>query len=334
MLLGWRTERKSYARIAGQRLAWLSVCSFLLGMLLGGATLLLPPDEGYWEVLNEIPKTDYWFAAFELSFSLVCLVSYAATWELLAGRRLWHSLIAVVSVTNLLYHFPPLMIVIGQLADRSSRISADSLDRAALVKLMLRSEVVAPWLHFVLASLAVAAAIALWLLASQRKGKNGLTAELVAPSRKVAGCAALATVLQLPIGLWLVTTISQASRAALMGSSAVASITFLAAMMLAFLLLARFIKIALGEFETADMRRAALLTVAVVLLMATSMRFSRYQGPEHQVLSPNEKSQGALLSLAHRNVMEYDKLERGSDAQSSSSSSSSSSPSSSSSSSS
>ena len=296
MLLARGSHSECATDRVGRHLAWLNVGGFLVGMFLGGLTLLLPPDQGYWDVLNKIPAKDYWFAAAELLFSLLCLIGYAATWNVLRDYRLWHALIALLTVTNLLYHFPPLMIVIGQLADGSALLPGDALDRAALTGLMFRTQVVAPWIHFVLATLTIAGGTALLLLAHQQKDKSDVVA--VRPIRLVAGATLVVALLQLPIGLWLVTTISQASRAAIMGNSAIASLTFLAAMCIAFLLLGRLFKIALGEFETEDLRKAALWIVLVVLAMAVSMRTSRYRGPERQVELSKQKGHGESIAVA------------------------------------
>lgn len=294
VMLSWRSTTDSLASKMGRRLAWLNVGGFLVGMTLGGLTLLLPPDQGYWDVLRQIPAKEYWFAAAELAFSLVCLVVYAATWNALRHHRWWHALIAVVTITNLLYHFPPLMIVIGQLADGSAELDAESLDRAALVTLMLRQQVVVPWLHFVLATLTVAGCSALQQIADQYESDR-LASDLVRPTRIVAGIVLTTTILQLPIGLWLVTTISQASRAAIMGGSAMASLTFLAAMLAVYLLVGRLFKIAMGEFEAEDLRKATLWMMLVVLAMSTSTRTSRNRSQERQVERHTQVSNASLM---------------------------------------
>lgn len=295
VLLSWRKEVDSPASRTGRQLAWLSFGGFLLGMFLGGLNLFLPPDQGYWDALKKIPAKDYWFGAGELLFSLICLLAYAATWNKLQNRRYLHAFIAVLSVTNLLYHFPPWMIVIGQLADGSAQLSGDWLDRSAVRELMLRKEVVAPWLHFLFATMTIAGGVALFLLARHQE-VNDPASKLAGVARIVAGVTLVASVVQLPLGLWLVTTISQASRTAIMGQDFMASVTFLAAMIAVFILLGRLVKIALGDFNAEDLRKAALWMVLVVLAMATSMRSSRYQGPNSAGHQRNEMGHDEVVA--------------------------------------
>ena len=304
ILLSWRTEIESPAFKVGRKLAWWSVGGLLVGMILGTLSLFLLSDQSYWEVLSKVPEGDLWFAGSELLFSLVCLVTYAATWKQLQRRRGWHGLIGLVSVTNLLYHFPPLMIVLGQLTDGSAQLNSDWLDRATLLELMFRQEVVAPWLHFVLATYTIAGGAALWLFSRQQITASE-SEEPEGPVRKVAIATLVVSISQLPIGLWLVTTIPQSSRAALMGKSAVASLAFLAAMLVVFLLLGRLIKIALGEFTAEDLRKAALWMVLVVLAMAISTRSSREQSPLANLERLEKKDHGEGVSVAPMLINEF-----------------------------
>ena len=167
------------------------------------------------------------------------------------------------------------MIILAQLASGSLRVSAAVLDRSAVRELMYRPEVVAPWLHYVLAAVAVTGAGPLLMLYSSSGDKQGDAPKEAAMLRTVAGVVLVASLLQLPIGVWLLTTLSNQSRTALMGESVLASLAFLAAMLVVFLLLGRLLKIALGEFAAGDLRVAAALMLMVVVLMSISTRYSR-----------------------------------------------------------
>ena len=118
------------------------------------------------------------------------------------------------------------------------------------------------------------------------------------PARRIAGATLLASVLQLPLGLWLVTEISPASRAAIMGKSAVASLMFLMAILFVLLLLGRLVKIALGEFAKEDLRKAALWIVLVVLAMAISTQTARANVPFARLEDPQKRGHGERVSVA------------------------------------
>ncbi len=278
LLLSWRSgEADLVSPRVGHRLAWISVIGLALGVGTGAISLFLVPER-YWDVLRQIPERALWFALAELLFSLVCLLVYACCWAC-CWKKKWQApwfgnLIAFASATNLLYHFPPLMIVLGQLASGSARTDSETLDRAALLELFYRPEVIAPWLHFSLAAIAFSGGVALWLFEgamSDTQPEPSATKH----TRSVAGIVFLVSLLQLPTGLWLLTTIPNHSRSAIMGSAPLAGLVFLGAMMVMFMLLGRLLKIALGEFEKGDLKMAFVMICLIVFLMTTSTRISR-----------------------------------------------------------
>ena len=274
VLLGWRgRDGDAVAERLGRRMCWASAACLLVGSLLGAlATLLV--DESLWNVLRKIPARAYWFALSELLVSLVLIVVHAVAWRRVIRVSWLAEFLALFSMTNLLYHFPPLMIVIGRLATGDLVAGSDTIDRAALLKLMYRPEVVAPWIHYVLAAFAAAAALHLLLDSLVEE----TSAEQAASPRSVRSGAIVAltvVVLQLPMGLWLLTVVPNHSRAALMGSSILASVAFLGSLIVVFLLLGRLLKIALGDFQRGDLRLSAAMILLVFLLMTISLQSSR-----------------------------------------------------------
>ena len=276
-----RGPRGASAEIAdqlGRWLAWLSVGALVLGMLLGGALLYVPPNAALWEALGRFPTRAYWHAGLELAFSLACLLAYAGTWRLLDRRRWLHAALALMAASNLLYHFPPLMAVLGKLAVNPSWTITPVIDRPALLKLLARDDVSSLSIHFALSSLAVAGVTALVLLA--RRGESVWEDAAVRRTARVtAGIALVATILQLPVGLWVLSTMSRVSRGALMGASPLASLQFLASLVLTLLLAGRLLAVALGEARRVEVRRAGWLILCIVLLMTASMRSSRADLP-------------------------------------------------------
>ncbi|MCH8839530.1 MAG: hypothetical protein IH831_02405 [Planctomycetes bacterium] len=261
----------------GRSLAWLSLWAMVVGMFTGGLLLLTPSSEPMWEALDRFPAEAYRNAGLELLFSLVCLLVYAGGWRLFGQHRRLHAVFALLSATNLFYHFPPLMAVLGKLAANRSWTTTPIIDRPALLELMARDNVISLSAHFALASIAVAGLTALWLLAG-RGERNLENAEARRVARVTAGIALISTILQLPVGMWVLATMSHASRAALMGKSPLASLLFLAGVLLAVLLIGRLLAVVLGEVRLREIRRAGWLLLLATLLMTATMRLSRAHG--------------------------------------------------------
>lgn len=258
----------------GRRLAWLSIAALVAGVGFGTVTLLLPSTGPLWDAFGRFPMRAYSHAGLELVFSLLCMVFVATMWRRVGKRSCVLAIVAFVTATNLLYHFPPLMVILGKLAAQPSWTSTPEIDRPALRELMLRGDVLALSIHFALASFAVAGVVALVLIA--RQGDSVWSDPAVRkPARISAGIALVATLLQLPAGLWLLSTMSYASRGALMGTSLVGSIAFLIAIVLTMLLAGRLLGVLLGDVSHRDACRAGWVLVVVVLLMTGALRSTR-----------------------------------------------------------
>ena len=263
----------------GQKVAWLSFWAFLLGMITGGGQMFFAPSDGLWEALARFPNRGLWIAAAELLFSLVCLALYAGYWTTLRKHRWWHATLALLSSSNLLYHFPPLMSVIGKLANDPTWAETPVLDRAALLPLMGRAEIVALSVHFVLASLAVSAVAVLWLSSKSKEASKSkrddwekTTLPLV---RRAAWVALLTSAVQLPVGFWLLVSLPQTIRTSMMGDSAIASLAFVGAMLLTFVLFQRLLTVAIGTIESGDLRMVGWVLATLVLLMTATLYESR-----------------------------------------------------------
>lgn len=257
----------------GQEMAVFSVWALLLGICTGLGQLYFASSSGMDAAMQRLPVRGLWMATIELAFSLICLLIYAASWRALRNHRWWHAFLALLSCTNLLYHFPPLMSVMGRLASDPTWADAEILDRAALLPLFQRSEVLALSLHFVLASLAVSALAVLWL--ASRTDKENWESSALPISRRAAGVALLVTALQLPVGIWLLISLPKSDRMAMMGESAVASLAFIGALLLTFILLQRLVAIMIGKVAPRDLRSACWLLIALVVLMTATLRSTR-----------------------------------------------------------
>ena len=276
-LHGRRGVGAELANRLGRSLAWLSVAAMVAGMLIGGLLLLSPSSEPLWEALLRFPAQTYWHLGLELLFSLTCLLAYAGTWRLFGQHRCLHAMFALMSASNLMYHFPPLMAILGEMAVNPSWTAVPVIDRPVLLELMARDDVISLSVHFALASLAVAGVTALWLLA--RRGEQVLdNADTRRVARVTAGIALASTILQLPVGMWILATMSHVSRGAIMGGNQLASLLFLAGVLLAMLLIGQLLAVVSGEVRLREIRRAGWLLLLATLLMTATMRFSRAHG--------------------------------------------------------
>jgi hypothetical protein len=251
-----------------------SLAALGAGILLG-ALMFAPPNAALRAALSRFPASTYWFAAAELAFSAVCMTALATFARRQWPRAAWATAIATAS--NLLYHFPPLMGIIGKLSADPRWASEKVITHSVLRRLAARPEVLALSAHFAVASIAAAAVLALWpnkLDAATPAGKF----ERI-PLRRLAIAALVATVLQIPIGLWMLVTASPATRDELMGGGFAASACFLAGVVAAIALLQTLAAIALGEDTPRMRRRAAWLLAMVVALMSATLTLSRTASP-------------------------------------------------------
>lgn len=266
--LGWRDDE--IARSLGRRLAWWSVGAFMMGMLTGGGMLLSANSTGLSAALARFPARAYWFAGAELLFSLVVMLVIAGAWRKL--NRWGLAVLAFITATNLLYHFPPMMAAIGQLASNSRWASEGVIDRPTLLSLLGRHEVLALSFHFAMSSFAVAGIAILQIISQQHEEPTGTTKSR---ARGAAGLALAATLAQIPIGLWLLMSLPTPAQTSLMGASLWASLTFMAALITSLVLLQRLVMVAIGETDRQNLKRVVSLLCGVVLLMTLSLRTSR-----------------------------------------------------------
>ncbi len=284
--LEWRQTRHAdqTAGRVGLTLARASIWALTLGIL-SGVVLLAARwwlnDQSYLAALSTIPTSRLWFALGELVFYFACMGPYVGLWNRWRNRRYLHPALAVAAATNLLIHFPALFAIVSLVSARAGR-SAQPLDRAGYQRLLLDAEVVSRVAHVWLAALAVAGVL-LMLLALRFAVDPQQRA---AASRLVQRGALLSlapVLLQIPSGMWLTLEMAHSSRESLMGGDPIATGLFLAALLLAVLLMHRLAGIALGDAGPREIyRTSAGLLLVVVLMVGTRSRTqdrSRAQPP-------------------------------------------------------
>jgi len=260
----------------GKSLAWASLASLVLGILTGGVLVFVAPSAGLYEALGRFPVHAYWMAGIELVFSLACMLIYAISWKPLRRwrwRRWLHALISLLATSNLLYHFPPLMVVLGKLAVDPTWTSNAIVDRPTFRELMVRGDVLSLTTHFGLASFAVAAVAIITLLSRSKSDNQQQPIKQVA--RGAAALALLSSLLQVPVGVWILATLSGTERQALMGGDLLSSLLLVGGLLLTFHLLQRLVAVAMGEVDSGSLRRVGWLLVVLVLMMTATLRGSR-----------------------------------------------------------
>lgn len=258
----------------GRRLARMAVAALLLATLTGAGLILAPPSARLADVLRRFPAGAYWSAGSELVFSLVCLLVYAGCWNRWRRWRWLHAGVALLSVTNLLYHFPALMIVISKLATDPGWTTSAVIERSELIRLALCSEVLSLTLHYVLASIAVSGVAVLWMLA-----RNGDLTTDPAATRRVARVAAgvglFASLAQLPVGVWVLMSTTGPIRGALLGEALLPSLLLGVGILLTLLLLQKLAAVMLGEVEFEKLPRLGWLLFAIVFSMVAMLSLAR-----------------------------------------------------------
>jgi len=253
-----------------QRMARLSIVALLVGALLGGL-LLVSPSEGMRAALSRFPRDAYWFAASELLFSLGCLVFLLQLSRGPKRQTAWAWVLALATAANLLYHFPPFMAVIGKIAVEPRWTREAVITHRVLLRLITRPEVLSLWLHFVLASVAGAAILAFCTGGGMEKERAAADVAV----RRLAAAALIATLLQLPVGAWVLLSSSAPAQDALMGQDGLVTACFAAGVLLAIGLTQTLAAITAGDTQPSLRGRAAGLFIAVAALMTATLTLGR-----------------------------------------------------------
>ncbi len=271
-LRGLRSPASEPRSGLGRAMAWLSLAAFVLGMATGGVMLLFSSSSGFLAAVGRFPDRAVWMAGWELLFTFVCLLVYAMSWRKLGGRPLLHAILPMLATTNLLYHFPPLMAVLGKVAVNPNWTSVEIIDRPAFLSLMFEDEVLSFSAHFFLASITVAA-VALFMLHARYYSKgDGGQVEGKKVVSKAAVAALIASALQLPVGIWILVALPSQGRGMLMGGDLVTSLMFVASMGITFVFLQNLAVVAFGDIQPSTLRRTGLWLIVLVLLMTATLR--------------------------------------------------------------
>lgn len=281
MILEWSGFRASPAdRVArahvGKKLAKNCVFAIIAGSLLGLMMIWLATAIGERDYSSVIERfySRVWWGVWELVTYLVAMLIYWLSWDRLskstAGRFL-HRFVAIFAVTNLLYHFPPLLTVMVDAMNSNEAVPAEPITSAEFRGLIFQTPVLAKTLHFGFASLAIVGA---WLMGHAsadttiiEQTEEGEVAFVAGPPRLGGLLATIAIVMQLLVGLWLVVLAPATEQAAIMGKDSVAVVCLFGGVLLSLVALNQSAAIAMGEGKLWQARMASAMISATVVLM-------------------------------------------------------------------
>ena len=268
--LQWRAGGDETASRLDRDLLRLASAMLIGAAVLGGVAIVfiarLFPD-AYLAGARVLPVRRYWYGAIELVFSLACFLLALAVARRDRGSRVrfWTGWLAtLLGSTNLIYHFPPLFVMLGVLCVRPD----DWGREMKFTALLADSEILARLVHHLLAALLLTGAWIAW--STLRRGGDPR------PVGWGGRMAIVAILLQFASGLWLASAMPADSRELLLAGDPVAAGLFALSLLGAFFLVPRLGAIALGLAE----RRHAQVTLGLVLAVLFSMTAARHRTRE------------------------------------------------------
>ncbi|MEW4561363.1 hypothetical protein AB1K70_02485 [Bremerella sp. JC770] len=270
-----RNESESIDRV-GRTLGWWSVVALFIGTLVGltqGTLIWLQGNEAYFQALDSVWASKVIFGIWEIVFSLVCMIGYLAWWQSGKRSRRWQRFLsrflAILAATNLLYHFPTLFTIIGLIA-RGEIDVEPPVDSGEFRTLLVQGQVIWFTLHFWFSSLAVGGLVAgilcLKRLPEEERESTAATAFLV---------ALVATLLQIPVGFVLATTLNSTQQSRLMGGDGLCTAMFALGVGLAFWLMHHLAGLAFFDRSLKKANAAMMTLGGTIVVMTATLLLSR-----------------------------------------------------------
>lgn len=208
-----------------------------------------------------LPTSRYYFAAAELVFSAACFEVWRHWWS----RRRWTAwLIGIAGFTNLAYHFPTMFAVLSVYAGRTWRFSQPP----AYLTLLNDAEVLARVVHFLLASVAVGGVLLYALPEAVDEARRASADRL---RRRGAQIALTATLVQWPVGMFVLVSLPDGVRGAMLGDDARLTVLFVVSLGAVIVVMHRLAAASFGEVGRRSMR-SALWWLGVTVVLMTAVR--------------------------------------------------------------
>lgn len=257
----------------GRALLWHSITLLVVGVAIGLLLGWLHWTPEYAAALQRL-RGKVTFGIVELVFSFVLMLIQVIWWSRSSGAsraaRIVRGALALLASTNLLYHFPVLMVILAKSLS-SAELSNEAIDAAEFRRRLLEPEVLASCVHIWLASIAVTG---VWLIAwSCWQGRpTGVDDPRARRSIWGARLALVPSLAQFPVGLWLLVTLPAFEQSRVLGADITISVLFGFSVLLAFWLLHLLAAIAFGDVRLELQMRTVVVLVLVVMLMTAVLR--------------------------------------------------------------
>lgn len=276
---------------------WLSMISWLfliVGSLIGVLSGVLVWSDEFRQVLGRLHSKIHWGGA-ELCFSVALSGIVAFWWRRNPGatgmRRRLRGFLGLLSGTNLLYHFSLLFFVMKS----PDVVGGEGPINAALFReYMSQGLVLSKTVHFVMVAFILVgmtwiAAGATWL----RYNKDDQVASRLA----IWGgrVALVPAVLQLLVGIWVVTQMAPLQMKAIMGADAKTTAAFVLSFLLSMWLMHLLAKIALGKANRRKMHMSIIVTMVILMLMLYVSKSNEELGKAATMRAPAGTVSSSLL---------------------------------------
>ena len=296
-------DRESPRYRVGRQMANLSLMGLLIGVLLGlgaGTMLWLGGHTRFFIALKLLTR-QVQFGMAEMVFTWACYIGYIVWWRLGPRTKTWqrllHALLAFLGATNLLYHFPTLFAVMGNLAARvpGTEMFVEQLTHDQFMRLVYTQDVLSRWLHFLLASFAVAGLLLSIVAVRQREGDEARQRTYNLLAAWGARVALVCTILQMIVGPWVMLAVPGGMQQRLMGGSLLATGSLLAGILFSVGLMHHLAGIAGGEVKRQAVVRSASLMLMTILLMTAALHYSRGDSLQDDTPEPIPAGPGVEL---------------------------------------
>jgi hypothetical protein len=259
--------------LAGRTASYLGLAALvtlLVGGLLGLAIGALSWDDRFATVWTTTMSYKARWGVGEVVFSLLLAVAYVALRRTPTRLRWLRNLMLFLSGSNLLYHFPFLFTVASDMvltSDKPGPMSASEFR-----SWMMHPDVLARVAHVMLASFAATGVLLIGFGMRLKRQQDVAPDEAQRVVRWGGWLALIPSMLQVPVGLWLIAALPGDWQARLVGGDVPAIGMFAVSILLAFFLLQDLASIAFGEVARKHQVRSMALLVLVVLLMTGVLR--------------------------------------------------------------
>lgn len=245
-------------------LCWAMVAVAVIGLAAG--FVRWGSDSGYRDMLGRFPPHAYYMVAGEWVFSLLVYGGWLALWRRWRKKPWLHAGLALLGATNLLYHFPPLMIGQNLLAAAPALVASTSIERPAMLEVMSQPVVLAKTLH-VVGMGAVVAAVAV-LVAVRPAGGSAWTLVV----RCAAGTALVALVAQWITGVAMLALLPASASRPMTGSSPAATMALVLGVLLTVHLMSKMARLSLSPRVAYSPTGLGAMLGCVILLMSLAAR--------------------------------------------------------------